>query len=63
MRSGCRGDRDDEEENKDRNKSGETEAATQQYDNVLRMQRRHLIKSTSSRIRCARLKSGLVPKI
>ena len=38
MRSGCRGDRDD----KDRNKSGETEAA--KYDNVLRMQRRHLIK-------------------
>ena len=60
MRSGCRGDRDEEEENKDRNKNGEIEAATQQYDNVLR---RHLIKSASSRIRFARLKSGLVPKI
>ena len=61
MRSGCRGDRDEEEENKDRKQSGEIEAA--KYDNVLRMQRRHLIKSTSSRIRSARLKSGLVPKI
>ena len=61
MRSGCRRDRDDEEENKDRKQSGEIEAA--KYDNVLRMQRRHLIKSTSSRIRSARLKSGLVTKI